>query len=96
MAYCSLVVATDDEIAIQESKCFKDAEPDLKNHDECSIKKKYKTKTCKILITDKHARYKSVDACLKDKEVKPFFAGRLGKSPPFQDYEFLACAAFTR
>ena len=74
-AYCGYVVETDDEIVIQQSKCFKDAETDLKNNDECSIKKKYKTKTCEFLITHKYASYKSVDACLKDKKVKPFFAG---------------------
>lgn len=74
-AYCSYVVGTDDEIAIQQSECFKNAEADLKNKDECSINRKYKTKTCEFLIKEKHADYKSVDACLKDKEIKPFFAG---------------------
>jgi hypothetical protein len=75
VGYCGYVIGTDDEIVIQESKCFKDAEADLKNNDACSIKKKYKTRTCQFLITHKYASYKSVDACLKDKEVKPFFAG---------------------
>jgi len=74
-AYCSYLVGTDDEIAIQESKCFTNAEPDLKSTDQCSINKKYKTKICDFLIKHKHADYKSVDACLKDKGIRPFFAG---------------------
>jgi len=75
LGYCGYVVGTDDEITIQESKCFKNADADLKSKDECSINKKYKTKTCEFIIKQKYADYKSVDACLKDKKVKPFFAG---------------------
>jgi len=75
LAYCGYGSGTDDEEVIQQSKCFKDAETDLRNHDECSVKKKYKTKMCEFLITHKYASYKSVNACLKDKTIKPFFAG---------------------
>jgi len=73
--YCGFVAGTDDEIAIMDSKCMKDAQSDLKSKDECNINKKYKTKTCEILIKNKYSKHKSINDCLKDSAVEPFFAG---------------------
>jgi hypothetical protein len=73
--YCGFVAGTDDEIAIQESKCFKDAQIDLKNTDECVVKKKFKTKTCEFMMKEKFTNHKLVADCLSDKTVKPYFSG---------------------
>ncbi len=73
--YCSIVESTDDEIVIQASKCFQSASGDLsKKSDSCKIKEKYKTKICKEkLKVDK--KVKTIEECLKDPKVLPFFAG---------------------
>ncbi len=78
MKYCAYVAETDDEVAIQDSKCFKDASADVADPDKCEIKRKYKDKLC--LEITKGARgekkaYFSVDSCVADKSIKPFFAG---------------------
>ena len=75
MAYCASEVGTDDEIALQESSCFKKAEADLKQKNECGIKAKYKKMLCSNLIRKKLASKDKIDSCLKDESIKPFFAG---------------------
>lgn len=75
MGYCAHLLETGDEITIQESSCYHDAAPDLKDGvDDCEVKRKYKAKTCELLVKEKSA--KSVDSCMKDsKSVSPFVAG---------------------
>lgn len=77
MRYCAYKLETDDEIAIQDSKCFRDADKeadeDSKKQDSCEIKKKYKMKFCTESF--KRNKYKNAPDCLKDPSVEPFFAG---------------------
>ncbi len=75
LAYCGFVSGTDDEIAIQDSECFKKSEVDLKDKNECAVKKKYKMKKCELLIQKRYSNHKSIDECLEDEAVKPYFAG---------------------
>lgn len=76
MAYCAFIAETDDEIAIQDSACFKKASSELKNlKNECATKKKYKAKKCELLIKEKVVAHKTVEECLKDESIRPFFAG---------------------
>ncbi len=75
VGYCAYIAETDDEIAIQESNCFKQAVPDLKVKDECSIIKKYKTKSCEYAIKQKMIKALTIVDCLKGTEIKPFVAG---------------------
>jgi len=75
MKYCGFVDETGDEIAIQAGACFKGAEADLKSKDECGLKKKYKTKTCELMIKRKAIENGSVTDCVKDPKIEPFFAG---------------------
>lgn len=75
MRYCAFVSETGDEIAIQQSNCFKAAAPDLdKKNDKCKINEKYKTKYCSELIRNAK-KHKSMTDCLKDETIEPFFAG---------------------
>jgi hypothetical protein len=74
-AYCAPSVESDDEIDIVQSKCVDDAQADMKSSDTCAIKKKYKSKICERIMKDSPKRYKDPAECLKDPEVKPFFAG---------------------
>jgi len=74
LRYCGYEVQTDDEIAIQDSSCFKAAKKDLDDADKCKTNEKYKSLLCqKHLMKD--GKYTSVKDCLKDPDVKPFFAG---------------------
>lgn len=75
LRYCGHEIQSDDEIAIQDSFCFKSAEKDLKAAaDKCKTNEKYKSELCKkLLIKDK--KYTSLKDCLKDSNVKPFFVG---------------------
>lgn len=74
MRYCAFKAATDDEVVIQNSPCFKSAAKDLEQKDSCNIKEKYKSMFCTERIKiDK--KYKSVQDCLRDTSVLPFFAG---------------------
>lgn len=74
LRYCGHEIETDYEIAIQDSECFSAASSDLKAKDKCKINEKYKSKLCqKFLMKDK--KYSTLKDCLKDPEVKPFFAG---------------------
>lgn len=75
MKYCSLIAETDDEIAIQESKCFKDALKDISANDECATNMKYKIKTCERILKSGAQQYKTVDDCVKNSGVKPFIVG---------------------
>ncbi len=74
MRYCAFKESTDDEIVIQQSKCFASASRDLQQADSCKIKEKYKAKFCeeRRKIDNK---YKSVRDCLRDPQVPPYFAG---------------------
>lgn len=74
LRFCGHAIQSDDEIAIQDSHCFKSAEKDLKNKDLCKVNEKYKTKLCQKLM-EKEKKYKFLPDCLKDAGVKPFFAG---------------------
>jgi len=74
MRYCAYKLETGDEIAIQDSPCFKDANKDSKNKNSCEIKKKYKMKFCTESFKD-NQKYKNAQDCLKDPSVEPFFAG---------------------
>ena len=74
MRYCANVVGTGDEITIQESSCYKSSEIDEKSKDTCATNKKYKTLICnKFHMQNK--KYKTIDNCLKDASIEPFFAG---------------------
>lgn len=75
MKYCAIHDETGDEIAIQDGACFKGAEADLKNKDECAVNLKYKTKTCELMIKRKDIENASIADCVKDPKVGPFFAG---------------------
>lgn len=74
LKYCAGEAQTDDEIAIQDSACFKKAEVDLNSKNECAIKEKYKKKICDSVLKS-GKRYKSLQLCLSDKKIEPFFAG---------------------
>lgn len=71
---CAFENQTGDEIVLQESECFKKAQPDLTKKHSCQIKEKYKLKYCKAVV-EKHKTHKTVQLCLEDPSVKPFFAG---------------------
>jgi len=73
--YCGYVVSSDDEIMIQESKCFLEAKVDEDEiGSECGIKLLYKEKICKILL--EYETHGSLHACIDDPEVKPYFGGK--------------------
>ena len=74
MKYCAYIAETDDEIAIQESQCFKAAAGDLGNKDECAVKKKYKTMACEQ-IKKLGGKHRSIADCVADTKVAPFLAG---------------------
>ncbi len=74
LRYCGDVIQTDDEITIQDSACFKATRKDLEDKDKCKIKEKYKLWLCEKFLM-KNKRYKSIQDCLNDNEVKPFFPG---------------------
>jgi hypothetical protein len=74
MRYCSFVVGTDDEIAVQDSACFEEASKDLGKPDVCALKRKYKESFCRERMKDT-AKYKSILECIEDDAISPFFAG---------------------
>ncbi|MCX6117564.1 MAG: hypothetical protein NT027_08490 [Proteobacteria bacterium] len=73
MKYCAGVEETHDEIVIQDSKGFKQHQKDVFGKNKCAINKKFKEKVCKHIL--KLEGYKSIDECLRDSKVAPFFAG---------------------
>jgi hypothetical protein len=76
LAYCAYEIGTGDEITLQDSSCFKKAAGDLNQKDECKINGKYKKKLCELRLKSTVAPYSgSVEKCLQDKEIIPFFAG---------------------
>ncbi|WP_141733804.1 hypothetical protein [Oligoflexus tunisiensis] len=75
LAYCAREMNTGDEIALQNSPCFQKAEKDLSQKDECAINKKYKTKVCRDLAAKDAKHHSSIQDCLKDQKVEPFYAG---------------------
>ncbi len=75
MRYCAYLLETGDEIAIQESKCFLNAEKDISPQAiECEVKKKYKKKYCEALVASQY-KYTHVDECMLDLTIEAFFAG---------------------
>jgi len=74
MRYCAYITETGDEIAIQDSKCFKDADKESDSAESCDVKKKYKTKYCTASMK-KIKKYKTLQECLQDTSIEPFFAG---------------------
>ncbi len=76
LAYCANVAETDDEIMLQDSSCFKKAAADMNEKDECKINEKYKKKLCELRLKSTVTTYKgSLEKCLQDKDIKPYFAG---------------------
>ena len=75
LRYCAFANQTGDEIALQQSECFANAQPDLNSKGiSCQIKEKYKLKYCEAIV-EKHRTHKTALLCLEDSSIKPFFAG---------------------
>ena len=74
LRYCAFENHTGDEIALQNSKCFEKAQPDLAKGNSCLIKEKYKLKYCEAVVKN-NKTHKTAQSCLEDPSVKPFFAG---------------------
>ena len=74
LRYCASLEKTGDEITLQNGKCFQSSLTDIKStNDPCKDKERYKKFFCGLSVNKKH--HKTIDDCMKDTSVRPFFAG---------------------
>lgn len=71
LRYCAMQAATDDEVVIQDSPCFKEAVNDANSTDPCKTNEKYKAKICDGIMKDPN-KYRSKTECMNDTELTPY------------------------